>query len=75
MKKLLFGTAFFLGAIFFTSLSVQAEEDIMRWEQMFCTDGSGGTYEICFLTGDGNQCFTWYDTTRDCDPDLIIPTE
>lgn len=42
------------------------EEDEMRWAEMWCEDGSGSRYEICFYTGDGNLCTTWGDTTRDC---------
>lgn len=75
MKKLLFGIAFFTGSMLFSSLTVQAEEDIMRWQQMFCRDGSGGMYEICYYSGDGNLCSTHGAKTRDCDPetDPILP--
>lgn len=38
-----------------------------KWQQLWCTDGSGGTYEICYMIGDGNPCPTWGITTRDCD--------
>lgn len=68
MKKLLFGMAFFMGAMMFSSVNVQAEEDIMRWKNRNCSDGSGGTYEICWLTGNGNVCDTYGETTRNCDP-------
>lgn len=67
MRKLLFGMAFCLGAMVFTTLNVQAEEDVYRWKQMLCTDGSGDTYEICWLTGNGNICDTYDEGTRDCD--------
>ncbi|WP_339751225.1 hypothetical protein [Algoriphagus aquimarinus] len=67
MKKLLFGMAFFMGAMMFSIGNLQAEEDEMRWIQLDCTDGSGGTYEICWLTGNGNVCDTYWERTRDCD--------
>ncbi|RAI90046.1 hypothetical protein [Algoriphagus yeomjeoni] len=70
MKKLLFGMAFFMGAMVFSIGDLLAEEDEMRWKQLPCTDGSGGTYEVCWLTGDGNICDTWGEQTRDCD--LVI---
>ncbi len=66
MKKLLFGMAF-MGFMMFVGVSVQAQELELRWNQMPCTDGSGGQYEICFYTGDGSLCSTWGEKTRECD--------
>lgn len=59
-------------ALFIISFLVSFEnkiafaDDELRWKQMHCTDGSGGTYEICFYSGDGNTCDTWGERTRDC---------
>lgn len=74
MKKLLFSLAFFMGAMIFGSVSLYAGEEIMRWQQLSCTDGSGGVYEICFYSGDGNQCYTYLEKTRNCDPNTDPPT-
>lgn len=70
MKKLIFGLAFF-GAMAISGVSVNAQGtggagDEKRWQQLSCTDGSGGTYEICFYTGDGNTCDTHGEKTRNC---------
>ena len=73
MKKLIFGLAF-LGAMSLSGVSVNAQgmggpgggEDEKRWQQLHCTDGTGGTYEICFYTGDGNTCDTHGAKTRNC---------
>ncbi len=73
MKKLLFGIAF-MGAMMCTGLSGYGQASVdpvseeMRWKNLQCTDGSGGTYEICWLTGDGNTCDTYGEKTRYCDP-------
>jgi len=40
--------------------------DELRWQRMWCTDGSGDTYEVCWLTGDGNECSTYGEQTRSC---------
>ena len=63
MKKLLFGIA---SLVLFTSLTIQAHN--MRWQQLRCTDGTDGVYEICWYTGDGNECDTYREKTRNCDP-------
>lgn len=67
MKKLLFGMAFFMGAMMFSSLNSQAEVPVFRWKNLNCTDGSGGTYEICWASGNGNICTTYGEKTRNCD--------
>jgi hypothetical protein len=74
MKKLLFGMAFFMGAMMFgggSEVNAQASVDPLegeeiRWKRVPCADGTGGTFEICWLIGDGNICSTYEERTRYC---------
>jgi len=68
LKKLLFGMAFFIGAMMFSTVNVQAEELVLRWRNLTCSDGSGGTHEICWASGNGDICTTYGEKTRNCDP-------
>ncbi|REG85469.1 hypothetical protein [Algoriphagus antarcticus] len=49
MKKLLFGMAFFMGAMMFTSVNVQAQRDPGHWvcclePDEYCQDWLGGAW-------------------------------
>ena len=59
--------AIFFGAMMFSTMNVHGEEIVLRWRNLKCTDGSGGTYEICWASGNGNTCGTYGEKTRNCD--------
>ena len=70
MKKVLFGLAF-LGAMAFSGITAQGQgsvdpgESDYKWKQLICPE-TQQAFEVCWLTGDGNPCSTWGETTRDC---------
>jgi len=72
MKKLISGMLFVaamglsFGGTVANAQILGGNGDDLYWQQLTCTDGSGGTYEICFYTGDGNPCDTHGETTRNC---------
>lgn len=75
LKSILCGALFMLFLLAFSSGPVNSQgiggpgaggESETRWLNLPCLDGSGGTYEICFYSGDGNICPIWGQRTRDC---------
>lgn len=70
MKKVFFGLIMFSALLSspmlgFGQASVDPGNNPYKWKQLTCPS-TGESYEICWLTGDGNECSTWGSTTRSC---------
>jgi hypothetical protein len=70
MKKVLFGLAFlgamaFSGSILFAQGMEEPGGSDYKWKQRVCPS-TQETYEVCWISGDGNACDEWGQMTRDC---------